>query len=156
MANAKFRRNYKATSKFAFIIILGAVLSLLGSTVAKSESAPIFYTLRVSCIRNDVALHVKEGDSIIEAVGKFPLGRVEKVTLSPSEAETYNEEKNEMTLAKIDGYSDIYIEVSALGEEKDNEGKIGAYTLYEGKTVYFRLPDFSGEGVCILIGEGQK
>ncbi len=156
MANTQIRRNYKVLSKFAFIFILGAVFSLFGSIVAKSESAPIFYTLRVSCIRNDIALHIKEGDSVTDAVGKFPLGRVEEVTLREAKTETYNQEKNEMTLSKIDGYSDIYIVISSQGEEKDGKTNIGAYHLYKGKTVYFRLPDFSGEGVCVKVGRSQE
>ena len=155
-AKTDFRRNYKAPSKFAFILILGAVFSLFLSIAARGESAPIFYTVKVCCIRNDIALHVKAGDTVTDAVGKFPLGKIEKVVFTEAKAETYNQEKNEMTLAAVKGYSDIFISVSADGKILGNEAKIGSYTLYSGKRIYFRLPDFSGEGVCVEIDGAAK
>ncbi len=149
-------RDCRAFRNIAFVLIFGAFLSLLGTTEAKGESAPILYTLRVSCIRDDIAMHIRRGDSVTDPVGKAPLGRVVDIRYKQSVAEGYDAEKNEMVISEVDGYSDIYITVSAKGEQNGAILRLDSYSVHIGKWMPLRLPDFYGEGVCVGINGGGE
>lgn len=145
-------RKNTAFRTFSLIIIFGALFSLLGTTYCSSEGAPVFYTLKIPSIRDDVALHVKEGDSVTDPVGKYSIGTVSKVELHAAKVEKYSIEKNEMVLSELEGYSDVYITVSANAHADSAIIDIGAYKVYIGKHMSVRLPDFYGSGVCVGIG----
>ena len=146
-------RKCRAFRKISLFILFGAFFSLLGTTFCYGESAPIFYTVRIRAIRDDVALHVREGDTVTDPVGKYNIGTVGRVELRSAMTENYSSEKNEMVLSELEGYSDVYITVSASGERDGALAYIGSYRIYVGKTVPLRLPDFCGVGVCVGIGE---
>ena len=151
-SKSKGCRIYKTFRNFTFVLIFGVLFSLLGMTYAYGESTPIFYTVKIPHIRDDIALHIRKGDTVIDPAGKYNIGRISDIRFNASVVESYSAEKNEMVLSEYNGYSDVYITISAKGEYDGSKFKIGAYSLHHGKQVPLRLPDFCGVGVCTKIG----
>ena len=149
-------RIYKAFRNFTFALIFGVLFSHLGMTHAYGESTPIFYTVKIPFIRDDVALHVRKGDTVIDPVGKHNLGRVSDIRYRTALNESYSTEKNEMVLSECKGYSDIYLTISAKGEYDGSIFRIDSYPLHNGKEMPLRLPDFCGTGVCTGIAVREK
>lgn len=145
-------RIYRAFRNFAFILIFGAIFSLLGTTYACGEDAPIFYTVKLNFIRDDIALHIKEGDIVTDGISGENIGTVTKVDYAQALSENYSSEKNEMVISECEGYSDVYITVKAEAKRKNSVLQIGSYTLNRGKTMFLHLPDFAGEGICVSTG----
>ena len=157
MALTKSRcRARKTFRNFAFILIFGVFFSLLGTTCSSGESTPIFYTVKLPFLRDDIAMHILRDDTVIDPVGKYNIGKITDITYEVAKSENYSSDKNEMVISECKGYSDVYITVVSNGERDGNIFRIGAYKLYAGKSMPIRLPDFCGHGVCVDIGEAKK
>ena len=149
-------RARKTFRKFAFILIFGVFFSLLGTTCSSGESTPIFYTVKIPFLRDDIAMHIRKNDTVIDPVGKYNIGKITDVSYEVAKSENYSSEKNEMVVSECAGYCDVYITVSADGAHDGKIFRVGAYKLYAGKNMPIRLPDFCGHGVCVDVGKRQK
>ena len=153
MASKRRCRALRATRNFAIITIFGVLFSLLCPLVAHGEGTPIFYSVKLPFIRDDIALHIRLGDAAIEPVGKEEIGRVVSVEYAKAIKENYSTEKNEMVLSECEGYCDVTLTLSCKGELTDTGARLGSLRIYSGMPLSVRLPDFYGAGVCTHISE---
>ena len=149
-------RARKTFRNFAFILMLGAFFSLLGTTYSSGEGAPIFYTVKIPFLRDDIAMHIRKQDTVIDPVGKYNVGKITDITYETAKSENYSSEKNEMVISECKGYCDVYITVSTEADFDGKSYRIGGYKLYVGKSMPIRLPDFCGSGTCISVGRELK
>ena len=107
-------------------------------------------------IRDDLALHVRAGDSIIDAVGKYNIGKITDIRYEKCTSEVFSHKENRNVISEYEGYCDIVLTVSATAKRNERGYSVSGYALRLGKEVAMRLPDFYGVGriVSIDIREG--
>ena len=139
----------------SFLLVL-LVLSMLCSpmsipTSAKEESVPINYRIRLHMIRDDIALHIRSGDSIVDAVGKHNIGKISDIRYEKCLSEVFSHKENRNVISEYEGFCDISLTVSANAVRTERGYSVDGYYLRLGKDIPLRLPDFYGVGKCVSV-----
>lgn len=154
----------RRTNKIISFLLISLVFISLFSFISVSASAKesdgvsLVYRIKLHKIRDDIALHVKQGDVIIEAVGKYNIGRITDVRYESCSAEVFSHRENKNVISEYEGYCDITLTVSADASKGERGYSVNGYALRLGKELAFRLPDFYGVGKCvsITVSEGSQ
>lgn len=125
------------------------------SMAKEAENVPLIYRIRLHMIRDDVALHIKQGDSIIEAVGKYNIGQISDVRYERCTAEFFSHHENKTVISEYEGYCDIILTVSAYASKSERGYSVNGYSLRLEKDIALRLPDFYGVGKCVSVTRAE-
>lgn len=161
MNNIFIRRTDKITSLLSIsLVLLLLSLSLFASMPISAsgkaeDSAPLTYKIRLHMIRDDIAPHIRRGDNIIEAVGKYNIGVITDIRYEKCTAEVFSHRENRNILSEYEGYCDITLTVSALASKGERGYSVNGYSLRFGKEIPMRLPDFYGVGKCISVASQE-
>lgn len=167
MYNEKFE-NYprgSATVDFFFFLALilcvafavSALVSLIGWK-KRTDTEKIIYTVKISHISDEVAKKIREGDDVIDSVGKYSIGTVKKIEITKTKIEPYYTSDDGISGEgdeKDAGYSDITVFISAYSTNDGNDITSDGYVIKVGRKMYLRFPYFSGEGICTSIRDDK-
>lgn len=147
------RRTDKIISFLLLSLIFLSLFFFVPTSVSAKggENIPLVYNIRLHKIRDDIALHIKQGDSIIEAVGKYNIGKITDVRYELCTAEVFSHKENKNVISEYEGYCDISLTVSANASKSERGYSVNGYALRLGKEISLRLPDFYGVGKCVSI-----
>lgn len=155
------RRKNKVFSLLLFSLVLIFIFfsffcsAPLVSMAKETENVSLIYKIRLHKIRDDVALHIKQGDSIIEAVGKYNIGEVLEVRYERSCAEVFSHHENKNVISEYEGYCDIVLTVSSSASKSERGYVVNGYLLRLSKEIALRLPDFYGVGKCVSVTRAE-
>ena len=133
------------------VAIIGVGGYLLFFRSASNDKVTIDYEVEIGLVLSDFDGLIKVGDTVISTVAKDVLGTVVDVEYSPAEFITTNTESGEKTSTPYpEGtYSKVRLTIRTEADYKDNVYYAGAVKIYFGSTIYFRVPNFVGGGVCL-------
>ena len=144
----------RRTDKIISLILLLSLFLFsmsVGVSARPSEDTPLTYKIKLHMIRDDIAPHIRRGDSIIEAVGKYNIGVITDIRYEKCTAEVFSHKENKNVLSEYEGFCDITLTVSASGSRGERGYSVNGYSLRLGKELCLRLPDFYGVGKCVSI-----
>ena len=141
-------RRWRKISALLFVLLLPSFLSM---HVSAKDAQPCVYTLTVPSVHPETVSALSIGAPLIDNVGKYDIGRVGDIAVSPHMTETYNEELPGLVTVPHPLYVDVILTVKAEGLAEENGQRVNGYLLSLGKTVYFSTPFFSGAGECTMI-----
>lgn len=135
-------------SVFLFLLLFPSFFSIHASA---KEEQPFVYTLTIPLVHPETVSALSIGAPLIDNVGKYDIGRVGDIAVSPHMTETYNEELSGLVTVPHPLYVDIILTVKAEGFAEENGQRVNGYLLSLGKNVCFSTPFFSGVGECTMI-----
>lgn len=147
------RRTNKIISFLLFSLVFLSLFSFISvsASAKEPESVPLLYRIKLHKIRDDIALHIKRGDVIIEAVGKYNIGIITDVRYELCGAEVFSHRENKNVISEYEGYCDVSLTVSANASKGERGYSVNGCALRLGKELALRLPDFYGVGKCVSI-----
>lgn len=137
-----------------FLLLLSLYLFVFVSqlvTETRSQKTPIEYTLRLTAVENASAERILVGQSLVDSVGKGRLGSILSVTVTPHREERV--QNGVLSLYTDEGKKDLTLRVAADADK--DAMRVGSATLRVGRTLYIRLPDYTGSGICISLSEAS-
>lgn len=147
-----------ASIALVFAIIAGGIMaftSLTGFSSSEKHDS-VSYEVEIKKIKIEVSDNISVGDTVIDSVGKYEIGTVDRVERTPTEIPKYDGEGNMTGKTVLSGYEDIIVYVSSLADISDKQINVGGYVLKVGKTMYLRFPEFVGEGICVRINQNPR
>ncbi len=138
----------------AIILIISLAINAFVRLVNGKQqggTTPIEYTVRIGEVRDELADCISVGDEIVDSVGKYTIGRATEIKIYPTTAQKVGSKG--LTAEKIDGYSDIYVTVSAMASVSETDVIIDGYNLKIGRIMYLRFPNFTAMCECVEINE---
>lgn len=153
------------------------------NTVASSSEVELEYVVELKTVHRDYIDNIKIGDNVVETVREQQIGEIIDVVVSPAYNVATNTDTGEMYISyypPLDGadngtvsadegeentqsldeqeyeYYNVRVTVRDTFKKSETGYKINAFELVVGQLVYFRVPEFVGEGFCIKINELAK
>lgn len=141
----------RRTKKFFLIslLILSVFLCLSLPALARKDYA--LSVIKLEGVRNDLVGHIKKGDPVIEAATKKELGRVYGIKTEPHLKEVFSQTEKKLVLREYEGYSDLFLTLSASAKTESGDLMQNGYPIKIGKSLSLRLPTFCGVGYCVSI-----
>ena len=146
-----------------FIILL--VLAIVGGVVwffvgselfDNSASEEIRYVVRLTKIRDELVSEGKNlqvGDGVYDgAYGEY-IGKIESVVVKPHTEQLLNKETGELVDAQMQGYSDVYLTITATVKWKDHSYFSGDTEIKVGERIDIRLVEFCGQGFFTSVSK---
>ena len=132
---------------FLFLLLLCAVFLLLAMPRASVPTDELTYTVRFSRLREAYVTEIKEGDAVLDAVGKRSIGRVVSYTVEPAYGDSYDMAEGRLFRAPYPGYVTLTLVIRASGQvQPTGEISLSGLMLVRGRSLSLRLPNFSGTG----------
>ena len=134
------------------IIALGAVLVLFSGRGNKGESSTVRYTVEFTNMQNTTASLIQEGDSLVDRVKKFDLGKVVSVEVGATvrQLQDFEEGGTREAVASTLQTATVVIEASATETEQDILVS-GGYIIKIGTQVSAKGPGYFCSGVVLAI-----
>ena len=131
---------------FLFLsLLLVLMFAVYIAAPAATETTPVRYVLRIDGIDRDTAVGITANTPVTDAVTKASLGVITEVKPVPYRVETV--ENGDVSLFEDTRRISLLLTVDA---DADKESlAVGGVPLLIGKTVYLRLPTYTGASVCI-------
>lgn len=141
----------------AAIIGAAAFLLLRDKPETVSEKTAIEYTVEFRKVHNELRDNISEGDTVIDSVAKYNIGKVTRVTSSDALYEGENMVTGQAVVSTWPGYADVRITVEAEATIGANGRYVisGGYDISVGTKVCVRTPNYNGVGYCTAIGEKE-
>lgn len=160
--NEKRKRfNFIDVILLVVILVIVSVLAFIGFKaynnyfMKDSTGSVIRYEIVIEGVSNDIKYSINEGDDVIESLSFTSIGKVvgePEITPTPFVA---SDDDGKLVESDHPSKSDIRITVEAKANGSKGTYDINGYTLCVGKSVSFRVPGFSAEGICVSAG-GKK
>lgn len=132
---------------FLFLLLLCAVFLLLAAPRTSASYEELTYTVRFPRLREAYVAEIKEGDAVLDAVGKRSIGRVVSYTVEPAYGDSYDIGKKMLRRAPYPGYVALTLVIRASGQlQPTGEVSLSGLSLMRGRQIPLRLPNFSGTG----------
>ena len=97
------------------------------------------------------------GDQVVDTVTLYSIGEVIDVTYADSLITAENKIDGSLVLSPEPGFLSVTLTIRASATTKDGGYLLGGgYSVTVGKRIAFRVPDYSGEGFCILMEEAKN
>ena len=174
--NKKYRFNIIDVFIILTVVAIGAVLYFYMSArnlVASNQDVEVEYIVEFKTVHRDYVDNIKVGDTVVETVREQQIGKVVDIVVSPAYNIATDTNTGEMFIQYYPVLTDEESDLSAEAEpqyeyynvkvrvidtlKKTDEGyKKNAFVLRVGHLVYFRVPEFVGEGFCLQIDEVDK
>lgn len=139
---------------FAIIAMVVVFFVLPGSdSPIRNESVEIEYVIKVSQINEELKDLIKVGDEVTENTGLSSIGSVKDVKYTESVYNTVNKKTGENVQQNYPGAVDVVITVSAKAQINTGIYKVDGYTVSPGINISFRVPGYTGSGVCESVSE---
>ncbi len=180
----KYRFNIIDVLIILVVIAIGVVMYYYMSarnTVASNSEVELEYVVELKTVHKDYLDNIKIGDKAVETVREQQIGEIVDIAISPAYNIATNTETGEMYIAYyppldengdtivLDGeennqpiegreyeYYNVRVTVRDTFKRSESGYKINAFELVVGQVVYFRVPEFIGEGYCLSIKEIDK
>lgn len=160
----KTENKRKKRFNFVDVILLVVIIAIIGSVVYAyispmtkqlfAATYKVTYTMRVPNVRLELKNNIKVGDKIVETETLKEIGTVTNVASASSKFVGTDASGKTVTSPYPDMY-DVTITVSANAEMPSGMYAVNSYSITAGKTIPFRVPDFTGEAVCLSIVEDE-
>ena len=141
------------------LLIIIAIIALFAYVIVSSYGQDLFepkysveYTVKLTEVRKDFADNLGQGDMMVETTTLSEIGKVVKVDTTPC-IFTATDSTGKTVTSDNPLYMDMVITVSAEATLPDGIYTVNGFRLTAGKNVTFRVPDFTGSGVCTGIKE---
>lgn len=96
------------------------------------------------------------GDKVVDTVTLYSIGEVIDVTYADSLYTGENKLDGTLVFSPEPGYLSITLTIRASATPQGNSYLVGGgYSVAVGKLISFRVPDFTGEGYCIIMEEAK-
>lgn len=151
------------------VIAIGVVMYYYVSARNEVESASyvdIEYTVELKTVHKDYVDKIHLGDGAVETVRDQQIGEIVNIEVAPAYNVATNMETGEMFLEEypvvnIDDeetheYYNVKVTIKDTFKKSAEGYSINAFNLVVGRLVYFRVPNFVGEGYCINIVELER
>ncbi len=130
-------------------LFLGLLLTLAFATYIAipqtKDTVPVRYVLRIDGIESVTAADIVPDTPVTDAVSKTPLGRITAVEPIPYRLEAVKD-------GRLRVYEDtrrVSLLLTVHADADKDSLSVGGIPLLIGKTVYLRLPVYTGASVCI-------
>lgn len=141
------------------LLIIFAIIALFAYIIVSSYGQDLFeakysveYTVKLTEVRKDFAYNLEPGNKMVETTTLSEIGKVIKVDTTPC-IFTATDSTGKTVTSDNPLYMDMVITVSAEATLPDGIYTVNGFRLTAGKNVTFRVPDFTGSGVCTGIKE---
>lgn len=160
------KKTGRTKSRFNFadvvvLLIIVAMLGLFAYLIISSYGQDLFetkhdvvYTVKLNEVRREFADNIRKGDKMVETGTLSEIGTVAGVDTTPCIFTATDSNGNTVT-SDNPLYMDIVITVKAQATLPDGIYTVNGFRLTAGKDVSFRVPDFTGSGVCTGIEEAE-
>lgn len=139
------------------VAVLLAAILILFSRGAGTEQTTVIYTVEFTNMQNGSASLIQPGDSLVDRVKKFDLGKVVSVEVGP----TYTEVENmtgggsSMVASQLLQTATVVIEAPATETEQDLLVS-GGFLIKIGTSVSAKGPGYSAYGTVLAIQKGGE
>lgn len=124
-------------------------------TAKGDEKIKIEYTVKISPTREEYINLIKIGDTLINTDVMQSVGEVINVTNSDYMYEGFDTSTGTPVYTPYPGMKTIVITVRADAIKTKTGYVINGYDVIIGEDMTFRVPDFTGTGVCVSISEAK-
>ena len=141
-------------------LVVGAVVLWTQLKPADSPAAPaaekIQYTIVVKKTVPGTGGQVEVGDSVVDAVKNFDLGKVVSSETLPSQDLALDTENATYVLTDVPNKEDVYITMESSAVIGDEMITLGSgYVVRVGEPIYVRGPGYLGSGTVYAIERGE-
>ena len=140
------------------IVILGSIASLVFFlrerrilTKTPDRSEEIVYKLEVSPLREEFRNLADVGNSVIDTVGMNVIGEITDVSYSPCYYHGTDPDTGLSVSTVYPGRVTMTLTIKATASKSDTGYAVGGRELILGEALSFRVPDFTGSGICVSI-----
>lgn len=157
----------KRKLSFNFIDVALIVIALAGIAVLvfffskndivstnREEKVNIEYTVRLSPVREEYINLIKIGDTLINTDIMQSVGEVTNVTNSDCLYEGYDS-TGAPVYTPYPGMKTVVVTIRAEAIKTKTGYIVNGYDVVIGESMTFRVPDFTGTGVCVSISESK-
>ena len=137
--------SFFCTTLLVLILSLALLFAMYIVTPATGEATPVRYTLCISGIDAETADGITVNAPVTDAVTKAPLGVVTEIKRLPYRTEAV---KNGVVSVHED-VRRVSLLLTLRADADASDLSVGSIPLLIGKTVYVRLPTYTGASVCI-------
>ena len=135
----------------AIAVLLGVVLVLFSRGAGK-EATTVIYTVEFTNMQNGSASLIQPGDSLVDRVKKFDLGKVVSVEVSDTVRQVQDFENGGMKEATSETRQTATVVIEASASETEQDILVsGGYLLKIGTQVSAKGPGYFCSGVVLAI-----
>lgn len=125
-------------------------------TAVIPEAERIQYTIVLRKTVPGTGAQVETGDSIVDAVKNFGLGKVISAEVVPAQDFAIDTENQAYVLTDVPNKEDVYITVESSATVTDEAVTLGSgYIVRVGQDIYVRGPGYLGSGRVYAIERGE-
>lgn len=133
---------------FLLILLLCAAFLVFARPRTPVLTEELNYAVRFSRLRAEYTTEIREGDAVLDAVGKRSIGRVVSYTVEPAYGNSYDRRSGKIRRAPYPGYVTLTLVIRASGApQPTGEVSLSGLALMRGRQLPLRLPNFVGTGV---------
>ena len=157
MSNLK-KRSINPVDIVMLVVLLLALCAFVFSFfsgVGEGGKKKITYVLEVSRIQSDFCQKVNVGDSVYDYDSSKLIGQVSAVSQTPA-VHVGVGDNGEAVNTEIEGYSTLYITVTADALGAPDGYSINGLTVNAGRSVSVRLPGLYCDAVCVSTSQGSS
>lgn len=134
------------------ILALGAVLVLFSGKGSKAAASTVRYTVEFTNMQNGTASLIQAGDSLVDRVKKFDLGKVVSVEVSDTVRQVQDFEHGGMKEVTSETRQTATVVIEAAASETEQDILVsGGYLLKIGTQVSAKGPGYFCSGVVLAI-----
>ena len=143
------------------LAIIAAVVSffLPGSLFGLGgEQVAVSFTIELKLVNGGMAENIRVGDSVFDAAGKSPIGKVSEVARTDSTKMVYNQETGQIEEvafpANIDGKvpQNLRITIEAIADYSPGSGYVvGGSRVSVGSDFTLCFTGYTGTGKCVAL-----
>lgn len=139
------------------IAVLLAVILILFSRGAGKEQITVRYTVEFINMQNDTASLVQPGDSLVDRVKKFELGKVVSVEVGPTVRQIQDFSLGGMKEVESSMFQTATVVIEAPATETEKDILVsGGYLIKIGTTVAAKGPGYFCNGTVLKIEKGGE
>ncbi len=132
-----------------FLLALSLSFVIRAVSPPAARQIPCTYRVRISHIDRRLIVGIAAGDTVLDAVTKTPLGRVTAVQVTPALHEAV--QNGRRVALPLAGSCDITLSLEASLDVSHTTS--GGIAIRAGKTLYLRLPRYTGAAICLGLSE---
>lgn len=138
-----------------------AILLLVGRNTGATEPVATNtytcrYTIELRNMVNNTAELIEVGDTLVDKVKKYDMGKVVSVEVVPTTNQVQNVEDGTIITAEVPGLQNAVIVVEAVASETDTQITVdGGYLVRVGLGISVRGPGYWGTGNIIAVERSE-
>ena len=137
------------------VILVYVFVSPYTGTITLAPTKNIVYTIQVNDVRSEFKGLIKAGDTVTSTSTLREIGTVVSVDYKNVQY-TGKDENGNTVYSDYPGLLTAVITVSAKANTEDGLYKAGDVTISAGTQIGFRVPQYTADGYCTLVKEGDN